>query len=555
MRSFWAYFFGWLTVLLLLLGISRPDQLDNALNWIGIYLSILAWMIAALLVIALFVVAGIIVHRQSLKARRPHDGAFPLQKIRVGGMFSSEVIMYNPNNDPQFATLFNRRTGQVRQVEPVHGNVAQLNYAALVERSNSVRAMFPGDDARTDANGATSKLPSLTAAAGRFFAGNYDKPPKMVELKPDDDAAMPALIDAATAAEGASLASPSSLPLGADTETGNAVMLDLSRDPHVRIHGQTQGSGKTNLLKQLAANGLRQGNHVLVLDRRRFKDWSQFSGKAELVDTRRPGTVATAVDRLYAEYERRDALLAAHGAPNIASLPGKHKRIMAIVSEFGALCTVAQGEGVLDDILQPLKILLMESGATGIHILFEDQAPDGWPRGIVTNAVPITGKLPLNYGSAGGYHYAHKLPPYTFHYEGRTFKTWNMQQELTGLLSSSPALNGFRVVDAEPVRQAVREQVRSSVRPEVAPPHPGTMNGMNAAEDDARKWQDFTDRWFEANPRYIAEPYGGISALARAMAEAEGQPDHNPYKSTAKEYFDRGLGDIHRAIDAMTAKE
>ena len=77
--------------------------------------------------------------------------------------------------------------------------------------------------------------------------------------------------------------------------------------------------------------------------------------------------------------------------------------MVVVISEFGALCATAQAEGVLDDVLYPLSLILREAGATGVHVLIEDQVVDQrWPRGISANAEPVTGYLPVNYGAAGG---------------------------------------------------------------------------------------------------------------------------------------------------------
>lgn len=62
---------------------------------------------------------------------------------------------------------------------------------------------------------------------------------------------------------------------------------------------------------------------------------------AELVDSRDPRTFAAAVRALAVLYQERDRLLGQHGTPNIQHLPVAPRRIVAVVSEFGALCDVA----------------------------------------------------------------------------------------------------------------------------------------------------------------------------------------------------------------------
>jgi hypothetical protein len=221
-------------------------------------------------------------------------------------------------------------------------------------------------------------------------------------------------------------------------------------------------------------------------------------------------------------YQERDQLLGQHGAPNIMALPDAPKQVVAVVTEFGALCDVAAGEGVLDDVLQPLKLILREAGATGVHVLFEDQAVDRrWPRGISTNAEPVCGRLPKNYGAAGGYDYAHQLAPYTFHYAGAVFNTWHMRPALRGLLAAAPDLGETLVSVPQSVPKQVFSGVSQSVSPEVDPPQPATGNTGNT--NDLGKWYDYI-------LEYMSRPEGrdlwqvppkGVRALARAMSVEE----------------------------------
>ena len=60
-------------------------------------------------------------------------------------------------------------------------------------------------------------------------------------------------------------------------------------------------------------------------------------------------------------------------------------------------------------------MVLREAGAAGVDVLIEDQVVDQrWPRGISTNAEPVTGYLPPDYAAAGGYYDAPKLPPVSY---------------------------------------------------------------------------------------------------------------------------------------------
>jgi len=279
-----------------------------------------------------------------------------------------------------------------------------------------------------------------------------------------------------------------------------------------------------------------------VLDRRSFKDWSEFMGVAELVDSRDPRRFAAAVLALQKVYQERDQLLGQHGAPNIMALPDAPKQVVAVVSEFGALCDEAKGEGILDDVLLPLKQVLRMAGATGVHVLLEDQSADKWPMAIATNAEPITGYLPLNYGAAGGYHYAHKLPPYNFHYAGSVFNTWHMRPALRGLLAAAPDLSETLVsgapVSSQPSSQRAVHASSQGRSPEVDPPPGAPVNSpMNTAPATLDGWYEWTlDNYLGAHPELLqtdAQGRGmGVKDLATAMA-AECGKDTDAMKGTA----------------------
>jgi hypothetical protein len=133
--------------------------------------------------------------------------------------------------------------------------------------------------------------------------------------------------------------------------------------PHLRVHGKSQGRGKTNLIQTLAAGAVRTGARLVVLDRRRFKDWGAFDGRADLVDTRDPAPLRPGRACACAPSTRSAMpLLSQHGAPNIAALEQPPQRMVVVISEFGALCGTAQAEGVLDDVLYPLSLILREAG-------------------------------------------------------------------------------------------------------------------------------------------------------------------------------------------------
>jgi hypothetical protein len=185
--------------------------------------------------------------------------------------------------------------------------------------------------------------------------------------------------------------------------------------------------------------------------------------------------------------------------------------VVVVISEFGALCATAQAEGVLDDVLYPLSLILREAGAAGVHVLIEDQVVDQrWPRGISANAEPVTGYLPVNYGAAGGYYDAHKLAPYQFHFGGTVFGTWPMAAVLPAVLA--------RVQRSAAVCSAVSARTFPAVSPEVAPRQPVSGNTGNTA--DGGKWYDYIEAYMatDAGRGLWQSPARGVRDLARAMS-------------------------------------
>lgn len=217
------------------------------------------------------------------------------------------------------------------------------------------------------------------------------------------------------------------IPLGY-TKAGEIVTWDVTQSPHIRVHGKTQGSGKTNLIKQVATGALMAGHHVIVLDRRGFKDWRDFDGKVEFIDNRKAGTFSNATDQVKTLYQNRDRVLGQHGAGNIEDLPKKYRRVFLVIAEFGTACREA-AEEELGKVVSDLKTIMSEAGATGVHLVYESQVVNhDWPRELRGNGDPICGYLPEDTSKAGGYSYAYELKPYEFHYDGERFLTWDMKK-------------------------------------------------------------------------------------------------------------------------------
>ncbi len=224
---------------------------------------------------------------------------------------------------------------------------------------------------------------------------------------------------------------------------------------------------------------------------------------------------------------------------------------MVVVAEFGDLCAVADDAGVLKEVIVPLQSIMRLAGATGIHMVIEDQSVEKWPRGIVVNAAPVTGKLPLNYGSTGGYYNAHQLQPYTFHYAGQTFKTFDMRAALPVVLAGMPRVS--RLVSGErstvPVVTVEGESTRenSPATPLATPPATPAWNAPALPEPG--KWYDFILSYMatEKGRGLWLSPAEGVRELARAMSvqDTGSEAAEETYLSTASRTAKAIRSDIH----------
>ena len=504
---------------------------------------------------------------------RQRDGAFPLREYylepwprrianAMRGQPSVRVVL-DVNAAMSPATLLG--AFGVREVEPVAGYDRQLEYNREIERTRRAQAVTAGDmvtgNPLVQLQRGTMGVPN--AATGRLLAGAYDRTPRPVRVEPTPELPMlpPPPVRVLTPAEAVAESSDTALALG-QTDSGDVVRWDLLRTPHLRVHGMTQGSGKTNLIQTAAAGALHTGAHVVVMDRVQFKDWDGWDGKAELIDTADPRTLADANARLLTAYHARTTRLAAAKARNIASLPNPPRRIIVVVSEFGAQCEVARAEGVINDVLGPLSQLLRLAAATGIHFIFEDQVVDRWPRAAIANSAPVIGRMPDHAGQACGYHGrgggTGSFAPYTFAFDGQMFRAPHMQPVLPALLATVPPppklLMNTPPSQVRPVKgdRGGRSTVPYSetfheggegdgiLVPNTPTPTGTVVQERNAGTaDEPGRWDDVVAAWFAAHPQALTGPALGISDLARAMCRDNEGNDANyeAYKGRAHPLF------------------
>ncbi len=158
------------------------------------------------------------------------------------------------------------------------------------------------------------------------------------------------------------------------------VEVDLCRDgPHALVAGTT-GSGKSELLQSLIA-GLALGHppercSFLLVD---YKGGAAFAEAAGLPHTvgmltdLDGSTTARALRSLTAELSRREALLAAHGVPDLTSLSSTVDlaRLVIVVDEFATLVEELPG------FVPGLVGIAQRGRSLGIHLALATQRPGG----------------------------------------------------------------------------------------------------------------------------------------------------------------------------------
>ncbi len=546
---------GWLGALAFVVAVllvvvdDFEERAAAVLDFLGLWAMIIGGIVAFAIAAFTTVALVIVVNRHRHRLQRPVDGAFALQRFRrrrwdrdapvwlaLLKWLIGEPVLYNPNLAVSAVVVNDFEEGVV-EVEPEGGWERQLLVRLAVEKTNALRAMYPGDDVRAqrapDRYGAMSATPRLQT--GGFKALTEERKPR--QLPPPvgqliEGRATP--VRAVSFAQALAGNTAVEFAVGQDVRTGEVVRWNLERHPHVRFHGTTQGSGKTNLAKHIVVGLLAQGAHVVVLDRRNFKNFGELQGYVECIPTNDPRRFVAAMQRLCDLYQERDRLLGAQRAADITQLRQPPPRYGVLLCEFGSLCEVAQAEGLLDQALQPLTLIMREAAATGVHCFFEDQTTQKglWPRAVRANAGAVfTGYLPLNEGQAGGYHHAHALKQYEFHYDGHTLRGWDMQADAPAVLRTLPRrLRGDLMIGAqndpqfaEPASVAacspsVYAAVRESVRPEVTG---GEALFANGGDEQVAKWRAWVAAYMAEHPGLWQTPPKGIRAMARAMSVAE----------------------------------
>lgn len=555
MRTIVACFTSAFAVFLLFLWATVDhveEKIGAALDAFGMFL----WTLGVILIITVVLLAGTVIALAWMKhvtrLRRPVDGAYPLQIYRLRRWDAAlpwplallewlrgEQLVVNINTMVASAAVIG--PAGFREIEPDAGWDRQVLIRGAVEKTNQVRAAFPGDESRMDRWGAMSRPPNL----GSTFRALQQKPKDVPLLPPP---AAPA--DSLPLANGYER-----LTNALHERRGPALFLGQKgaevaewnprNDPHLGIWGKS-GSGKTTRMGLTVALGqIVQGYHVIVIDPEQNEDrpsgaWASLAPWAQVISPGEPG--CTLWELIMRWYARRWETITARGATENYQLERPLRPLAIHFDEFARWRSQARAQGGAwakygAEVEDALSEIAQRGRKRGAHLTLYGQLPGELPEAIAGNLIGITFKQNANQGNKVGHWAAHQLGEGEFAYEGRVYHAFQPLSEVSGLLAHRPPQpyllppEAVRVSVREPVRETVHER-GECVHPEVDTPPDERMNATNAT--NGLKWEAFTKDWLLANPD------GGPSALARAMATAEGYiKDYTAYKGEAARMLDR----------------
>lgn len=483
-------------------------------------------------------------HKLSL----PVDGMFAMQRHKMRMADGGEaIVVINPNNMAGAAGVVHPQLGFV-EMPTILDPARQLDLRKTVQATATMQAM-------RDGVGGNHNQAFYRNAAGEFAekarllaakADNYINGRQPLTATDGEQAAPPvqllALPDALAQSQ------PDRFLLGQNHESGKLIAFNPFEQQNIGIVGAT-GTGKTaGTGYHLLLLALKFGYHPLILDPKGGVDLRPFALHGEWRPTN-ADMFGGQIEQVRLEHDRRMEIIQRHQVANVDELRSNEMRhILVFVEEYGALWedierTKKRGEA--DAINSDIDTMMRLSRATGIHWCFVDQFPEKWSKQVF-----MATKMRLVYQVAPGQDaYLHEykaaeLPDRgAFMYRRTEYANWDVKPQLRNYLAELPMSDYPELIDVKPTASVpksvpgiVPNGVPSAVpdrSTSVYPPPPVTVPVSTVDGNEAHKWADFVDQWNASNPD------GGPSALARAMADADGNiKPYTDYKSEAARRLD-----------------
>lgn len=502
--------------------------------------NVLAYGLGAAVIVGLAAGIGIVtmaLRERSAKATMPRDGVYPVRRInldpfalRLGNFIlgrPSRVVLFDANKS---MTSTVGVCGALVELEPGYGWEAQERFAAIAE---STRKLMVAGNGAGNGKGAIQ-----TAAAGRFFAGAYDKAPRVVGGERPALAAndFPALTASERPAITLDRAITSSIETGefALGVAGDGEVCTFSPfvDNGVAVagaggQGKTMGSGYL-----LTLTALLSGWHVVILDAKSGLDFGWLSTWAEYHQTD-AGKIGGQLAGIYAEHGRRLEALRKLGGHELADCPTIAPRTLVLIEEFGTLLRDLKMGNRHEYLtaLTTLENLASLSRATGFHFAILDQDATKWPT-VLQGALGCRLAYRVSNASAAvlkEYKADQIRERGVFMRDQVLFKGWDLKQEIQERIGDCRELNGYRVIDS------TAALVDETVEPIVARRDEPVVARLDEPTGD--KWSAFVAERVAERPGLLSTPpeRGSIRWLAERMAEHDGKPatEFERYKSTA----------------------
>lgn len=470
---------------------------------------------------------GVMIAKRRNEDMRQRDGSFALQRVKIG-----KATVYLDVNKTLAPALVVSPTG-IAEVFTATPEM-HLQHAIARSRVSVAQALAPGDNAIASRFGSQYKPGGRNADHKQIDA----KPKDLPQISaPTTAAPTPEPVQRIKLSDAINRSSATQLIAGQADDGALAVF-----DPRASIHGGivgASGTGKTSSAGYaIAAQALRVGYHVAIIDPKGGADWSPWASHAEWHESA-PDVFPRQVEALFAEHERRMKLVTAAGVRTIDDVPGAPPHTLVILEEYGDLISqLRRGDKRTADATDNMLDRLMRlSRASGIHLLLIDQYPEEWSQQVIGNTKWLAVfRLGPNQGAKVRQYNADRLPDHgRFIVREREYNAWFAAPYLDKFLPQLPPSRAPRVIDGQYTVS------RSAV--------PGNDRGVGFdrstgeerqnGTDEPGRWDDVVAAWFAANPQALTGAAQGISDLARAMCQNnEGSTaNYEAYKGRAHKLF------------------